>query len=186
MHGAGQTRIEAVHGAQDLERLFRIRNMDPLQRRLIGAGDTRGVARSRVPGRRHDRLIIGDQPLVDDDPVRQGTARRFQTTDALGVRGPAGALPLCFVERAYVARLDVRLQLCLPRGKRIGQDLAFERAREIATHHRIQRLEGQSQSAKRLIGDRDRRCVTRRIHHEHAREGSHFHRMALPPRRFDP
>jgi para-nitrobenzyl esterase len=58
VHGAGQTGIEAVDGAQDLERLLRILDALAPERRLVRPLGARCVARAGIPCCRYHRLII--------------------------------------------------------------------------------------------------------------------------------
>src|SRR5487761_2593368 len=67
MHRAGNARVETVDGALDLERLLRVVQMVAVhERRFVGAGLLRRVARAGVPGAGHDGLVVVDQPVLDD------------------------------------------------------------------------------------------------------------------------
>src|SRR5262245_8175644 len=71
---AGQARVEGVHRPQDLQRLLRIGDRVADERRLVRPLLLLFVARAGVPGRGHDRLIVDDLPVPDDDPVRKRSA----------------------------------------------------------------------------------------------------------------
>ena len=83
VHGSGDAGIEAVDGAQNLDRLLGIVQRVAFERRLVRAVLPLRVARSRVPGGRHHRLVIRDLAAADDDPVTERTARGLGVPGAL-------------------------------------------------------------------------------------------------------
>ena len=46
------------------------------------------VARARIPGARHDRLVVRDPPVLDDDPVAERAARCFHEASPAGLSRP--------------------------------------------------------------------------------------------------
>jgi len=58
VHRTGEARIEAMDRPQDLERLLRIVQALPPQRRLIRTVDAGGIPWTSIPGAGHHRLIV--------------------------------------------------------------------------------------------------------------------------------
>src|SRR5512139_496001 len=88
VHRAGDAGIEAVDGAQDLDRSRRVGEDVAGERRLVSPGLALGVTRAGVPGARHDRLVVGDLAVLDHDPVSERAARRLHEA-----RTPRAARP---------------------------------------------------------------------------------------------
>jgi hypothetical protein len=107
--------IERVNRAQDLERLFGIRErMMVHQRRLIRPRLPLAIARRAVPGARDHALIARDLAVFDLNPVAQRAARRVEKSVALRFRRPCLGLPLLAVVGAHVAALDTSHQGVVP------------------------------------------------------------------------
>ena len=94
MGRAGKAGVKAVQGAQYLDRLFGAFHLGVHQAGLECADIARNVARTAVPGGRHDALVILDAPVLDPDPVAQRAPRRFGCAHALGLFRPGGRVPL--------------------------------------------------------------------------------------------
>ena len=80
---------QAIHGsnewigAEDFERPLGVGDRVADERRFVGSRLVLRVARAGVPRRRHDRLVVLDLAVLDDDPVRQRAARRFVEAEPL-------------------------------------------------------------------------------------------------------
>ena len=94
VHGAGNAGIEAVDGAQDLERLLgigeRVAPSAPPRTRRAGPSRRAGPA-FQVLG--HHGLVVGDLAVLDDDPVSQRAARRLHVADARAPRSARSTGP---------------------------------------------------------------------------------------------
>src|SRR5512144_1023459 len=77
MDCARQTRVERMNGPQHFERTLRIGHGIPDERSFVRAGLVLIVAWTGVPGGRDDGLVVLDLPVLDDDPVREGSAGRL-------------------------------------------------------------------------------------------------------------
>lgn len=82
VRGAGQTGVKAVQRAQDFQRLIRNGHASSHESGLVGAELTVVAARSGVPGRGHDTLVVFHLPVPDGQPVPQRTARSLGKADA--------------------------------------------------------------------------------------------------------
>src|SRR5271163_4362747 len=92
MHTAGQTRIEAAHGAHDVDSLELVRAVFLEDRRvlhgvLVWSRRAVNVAWIRIPGRRRIRMVIGYLAFLDDYMVREHTANRFVESASDGLFG---------------------------------------------------------------------------------------------------
>src|SRR4029453_11456665 len=83
MDAAGQTRIEAAHGAHDVDafellpgRVF-LEDRGVLHRVLVRPGRAVDVARVRVPRRRRIRVVVRDLAVADYHVVREYAAHRL-------------------------------------------------------------------------------------------------------------
>ena len=183
MDGAGDTGIEAVDGAQDLNRLRLIfQFVIVLQRGLVGTGLILRVTRACIPGRRHDRLIIVDLLILDNDEVRQPAARRLHEAHALGLLWPARRFPQPLVERPGVAGLDVGRQRIHPVLHLVSDQLGLQGARRGAAQGGEQRTLVRTQRRQRRIDQDPGRLVTLGIQQQHTRQRADLHRPALPAR----
>jgi TolB-like protein/Flp pilus assembly protein TadD len=185
--GAGDTRVEAVNRAQDLERLLGIDHLVPvLQCGLVSTGLTIRIARTGVPGAGYDRLVVCDLLVLDHDPVRQCATRRLHDPDALAGLRPGLRLPQGLVEGPRLASLDIGDERIEPALHGVGKDRRFERTRRGATQRREQRLDRCVERSERRVDQLLRRLVTFRIQHQYTSQWPDFHRLAVPARRFEP
>src|SRR6056297_1317636 len=69
VHRTSEAGVETVDRSEDLDRLFRIGQFVTDQRGFVRAGLAFRIARTRVPGGRHDGLVIRDFLVLDHDPV---------------------------------------------------------------------------------------------------------------------
>src|SRR3954468_20212309 len=74
---AGETRIERMDGANELQRALRVGHRVADQRCLVGTRLIVLVTRPGVPGGRYHRLVVRDLAVADDDPVRECATRRL-------------------------------------------------------------------------------------------------------------
>src|SRR5205807_9452820 len=82
VHAAGQARVEAPHGAHDVDTLERLGSVLLEQRAaldgvLVRTGAAEAVARARFPARRRIREIIGDPAVADHYLMREQPAHRL-------------------------------------------------------------------------------------------------------------
>src|SRR6266542_2286885 len=94
VHGvdrAGEARVERVDRAERLEGQLRLRDRVPDERGLVGPLLVLPVARARVPGGGHDRLVVIERHRLpvraDDAPVRERAAGRLVESDPRYVPG---------------------------------------------------------------------------------------------------
>ena len=156
------------------------------QRGLVSARLTGWVTRSGIPGAGHHGLVVVDLLVLDPDVVGQATARRFHEAHALAFFGPGGRVPHLLVVNRQVAGLDVRHQLVQPDRHLVGDDLGFQRARRSASQGREHRIKRYVELFQHSTGQFLGRLVAGGIQHQHAGQGSDFHRMTFPARRFEP
>ena len=82
--GAGQTRVEGMNGAQNLQGTLRIRDGRFQERRFVRAALTVGISRAGIPCGGHHGLIILDRLVFDLHPVAQRPARSLKETESSG------------------------------------------------------------------------------------------------------
>src|SRR4051794_16670339 len=70
--GADQARVEAAGHVAQLHRVLLVDDRRADQGLLDGSEHLLAVAWPDVPRRRGDHLVVGDLPVLDHDPVRQG------------------------------------------------------------------------------------------------------------------
>src|SRR5690242_19987322 len=122
-HAARQARIEAAHGAHDVDALEVVRAVLLEDRRvldgvLVRAGGTEGVPRAGVPRRRWVRLVVRDLAVADHHVVRQHPAGRLVEAAADGLLGHLELAPRLRPSRPHL--LQRALQAVQPHQRRVG------------------------------------------------------------------
>ena len=87
-HGSNECTVRRISSGR-----CRIGDRGLQQRGLVGAALPFRIARPRVPGRRHDALVVADHLVLDLDPVTEGAARRFHEAPAARRFRPASTDP---------------------------------------------------------------------------------------------
>ena len=182
MRSASQAGIEGMNRAQDFEWPLRVGHRRVQQRRFVGSMLPLAVFRRRIPGRRHDNLIVLDLRVFDVNPVRQRAARRFGEAIALGFRRPTGRLPARCVRCRRVSRLQIRDQLVVLRHQPVHAQLRLKSASRRPSQRREQSCRRNLQRAQCLGDHIFIVCFAAGEADQHARQGPHLHRIALPAR----
>src|SRR5262249_35009015 len=98
VHAAGQARVEAAHGAHDVDALEAVRGVlledrSVLYRVLEGTRGAEGVPDTAVPRRRRVRVVVRDLPVPDDHVVAERAAYRLGEAAADGLLRQRERLP---------------------------------------------------------------------------------------------
>src|SRR5438067_4499508 len=120
--------------AKHFERLTRIRYRITDQRSLVWSCLSFLVARPGVPCRRHYRLVIVDLPILNDDPVGQGAARRLM--EAIAPQLAFGKMRL--IENRPVSFGDIVRQEASMLQSKIGEHRSAYRSCEMAAQRAVQ------------------------------------------------
>ena len=182
MHGSNEW-----IGAQNLQRLLRVdQRMVVHQRGLVRARLALRVAGRAVPGAGHDALVARDRAVLDLHPMPERAARRVEEPVPCAFAGhedgshfsPAKVLvsPLLIrsTSRSYHVFIAAREQH--------GLHAARRRAAERGEQRRGPDLE----PVQHLLHHRADVLVSAGETHQHAREGTDFHRLAVVPGRLHP
>ncbi len=184
---AGEARVEAVDRAQDLDRLVGNCHRSADQGRLVCTALTFRVLRRRVPGARHDALVVVDLLVLDVDPVAERAARRLGEAEALAVLRPGRLLPVRRVRgrwcrrpsRCSIRRSNSSISQCTHSCDSRPRAAVRPSVEKSAVAGSFSWPSASSTTS--LISG-----AAARVADQHARQRADLHRVALPARRLQP
>ena len=141
------------------------------------------IARSGIPGGRHDGLVVDDLLVLDFDPVSERAARRFFESEAGAGFRPALGIPFVTVVDTNVAVRHVVVELCDPFGQLLDHDVRLDGAGSDAAERRVERCGRRVELRQHRIHGFLYLRVAGGIRDQRARQWTHFHRLVVVPRR---
>src|SRR5271157_5475145 len=185
---AGHARIEGVHGAEYFQRLHRIGHRVGKERTLVRPGNAFLVTRAGVPSGRHNRLLVGESPLLDDNPMRKRAAWRFMHSHTLDfVLRELGWIVGGVVAFENVGGEQLPMLEC-----EVGEHGCADRAGKVTPHGRLQilrrhtRTMDRGNSAESGVRPFVRERMAGGVADENIRKRTDLHRLTVVAWRFYP
>ena len=146
-----------------------------------------GVARARVPGARHDALVVDDRIVADMDPVAERAARRLVEAGPEAIARPTARDPTlsclgCDSRGGAMLSSNPRTQLSINSTRTcasIARAATRPRVENSAVGSYPERRQGR---VGQLLDPRTPCCVS----DQHARQRPDLHRLAIIARRLHP